>query len=215
MPEPTRWQLETGGEYGEDYHAALAERHAATLAEGGTPHGEADLVAALAPHGASVLDAGCGTGRVGVELVRRGFAVLGVDADASCLTVARREHPELEVRQVDLTTLHLDRTFDLVLLAGNVLVFLAPGTESQVVERVLDHVGRGGVVVAGFRLGDEGVPTLDEFDALFRTRGFVVRARHDGWDGAAFTGGDYAVSVWARGDDLVDGAPSGRRVGGG
>ena len=42
-------------------------------------HGEADLVASYAPE--SVLDAGCGTGRVAIELSRRGHAVVGVDLD--------------------------------------------------------------------------------------------------------------------------------------
>lgn len=34
-------------------------------------HGEADFVASFEVH--SVLDAGCGTGRVAIELARRGF----------------------------------------------------------------------------------------------------------------------------------------------
>ena len=43
----------------------------------------------IAP-GARVLDAGCGTGRVGIELARRGFEVTGTDIDPAMLAAARR-----------------------------------------------------------------------------------------------------------------------------
>ena len=36
----------------------------------------------------TVLDAWCGTGRVAVELARRGVRVVGVDVDASMLATA-------------------------------------------------------------------------------------------------------------------------------
>ncbi|MFM2071639.1 MAG: hypothetical protein RLZZ623_1902, partial [Actinomycetota bacterium] len=51
-------------------------------------HGEADCIAAFGP--ATVLDAGCGTGRVAMELHRRGIDVVGVDLDADMLERARR-----------------------------------------------------------------------------------------------------------------------------
>ena len=52
-------------------------------AEGHDVHGEADAVERLG--GGRVLDAGCGTGRVAIELARRGHEVVGVDADADLL----------------------------------------------------------------------------------------------------------------------------------
>ena len=52
-------------------------------AAGEEVHGEADFVMALRP--TSVLDAGCGTGRVAIELARRGVEVVGVDADPDML----------------------------------------------------------------------------------------------------------------------------------
>src|SRR5919204_5229355 len=46
-------------------------------------HGEADFVESF--HPGSVLDAGCGTGRVAIELARRGIEVVGVDLDPGML----------------------------------------------------------------------------------------------------------------------------------
>lgn len=42
---------------------------------------------------ARVLDVGCGEGRVGAELVRRGYAVEGVDAAPTMVELAREHHP--------------------------------------------------------------------------------------------------------------------------
>lgn len=52
-------------------------------ATGADVHGEATFVRAYAP--ASVLDAGCGTGRVAIELARHGIEVVGVDVDAAAV----------------------------------------------------------------------------------------------------------------------------------
>jgi ubiquinone/menaquinone biosynthesis C-methylase UbiE len=44
--------------------------------------------------GARMLDVGCGTGTSSLAFARRGYHVVGCDASASMLTVARRERPE-------------------------------------------------------------------------------------------------------------------------
>lgn len=72
---------------GDAYQARFDE----IAAGGGEVHGEAELVRSLGP--GSVLDAGCGTGRVAVELARHGIEVVGVDLDASMLATARRLAP--------------------------------------------------------------------------------------------------------------------------
>ena len=65
----------------------------ALAAQGHDVHGEAAFVLRLAPR--SVLDAGCGTGRVAIELSRRGVEVVGVDVDAAMLATARSRAPDL------------------------------------------------------------------------------------------------------------------------
>jgi 2-polyprenyl-3-methyl-5-hydroxy-6-metoxy-1,4-benzoquinol methylase len=62
------------------------ERWRRLAAAGHNPHGEADMIAGLGP--GSVLDGGCGTGRLAIELARRGIAVLGVDSDRDMIEAA-------------------------------------------------------------------------------------------------------------------------------
>jgi SAM-dependent methyltransferase len=158
-------------------------------------HGEADLVESRG--GRSVLDAGCGTGRVATELARRGFTVVGVDMDRSMLGEARRRAPELEWVEADLCVLALDRRFEVVVLAGNVPLFCPSERRPDLVARCADHVAAGGYLVAGFQI--DGDYRLEDWDAGCRKAGLEMAERWSTWDRAAFgQESDYAVSVFRR-----------------
>lgn len=45
--------------------------------------------------GGTVLDAGCGNGALAADLVRAGFATVGIDGDAGGIAIARRKYPGL------------------------------------------------------------------------------------------------------------------------
>ena len=168
-----------------------AQRFAALEASGMDMHGEADLVMSLAP--GSVLDAGCGTGRVAIELARRGVDVCGVDRDAAMLAEARRVAPQLRWEQADLAAFDLGRRFDVAVAAGNVMIFLTPGTEGAVVANLARHLVPGGALVAGFQLRS-GL-TLTAYDAAASAAGLELVSRYATWDQQPFADGDYAVSV--------------------
>ncbi len=161
-------------------------------AEGGNVHGEADFVEGLGP--GSVLDAGCGTGRVAIELARRGVDVVGVDLDPAMLAGARDKAPDLMWVESDLAKTDVGRFFDVVVLAGNVMIFLTPGTEGAVVAAMARHLRPGGALVAGFQL-QPGRLDLGTYDGHCRAAGLDLVERWATWDRRPFVGGDYAVSV--------------------
>ncbi|GLW94904.1 SAM-dependent methyltransferase [Actinokineospora globicatena] len=172
---------------GEDY-----QRRFDTLAESGQDvHGEAVFVLGYRP--GSVLDAGCGTGRVGIELARHGVEVEGVDVDESMLAVAGERAPQVRWHCRDLVGLDLGRDFDVVVMAGNVPLFTPPGTQAQLVAGVAGHVAPGGVLIAGFSL-DRGYTTAD-YDQHCAAAGLTATERYATWAKDPFDGGDYAVSV--------------------
>ncbi|HUY66347.1 MAG TPA: class I SAM-dependent methyltransferase [Acidimicrobiales bacterium] len=161
-------------------------------ASGVDVHGEADFIERF--HPASVLDAGCGTGRVARELARRGIEVLGVDVDTSMIDTARRLAPELNWVVADLSTLETNRRFDLVVMAGNVLLFTPEGTQADLVRSCARHIAEGGHMVAGFGL-DRGYD-LTEYDRHCHQAGLALEGRWATWEGEPWTGsGTYAVSV--------------------
>lgn len=158
-------------------------------AAGADVHGEASFVMAYGP--ATVLDAGCGTGRVAIELARRGVDVVGADVDPSMLATARRLGPDVTWVESDLAELDLGRTFDVVVMAGNVPLFTPPGTQPALVAGCARHVR--GLLVAGFST-DRDYDTR-RYDADCAAVGLELVERFATWDRAPWGGGAYAVSV--------------------
>jgi len=158
-------------------------------------HGEADCVMRLAP--TSVLDAGCGTGRIAAELWRRGIDVVGIDREASMIEAARSIAPGVRFEVVDVADADLGRTFDLVVMAGNVPLFTPAGTQGALVAGCVRHLGPGGRLLAGFQLG-RGYP-VHQYDTDCRAAGLEPVDRWATWEGDPFSpGGDYAVSLHRR-----------------
>ena len=185
----SRWLQETGGDRGSSYDEAFR----ALAASGMDVHGEAAYVAALVPSGSRVLDAGCGTGRVGIELARRGYDVVGIDSDASMLAVAQRTAPELEWRLEDLAALVDSFSYDLIVAAGNVMIFLEPGTGPAVVGRLAAALRPGGLLVSGWRTDEL---TVEEYDRWAAGAGLTPVVRHATWQGAELTeDADWCVAV--------------------
>ncbi|MHB8575387.1 MAG: class I SAM-dependent methyltransferase [Dehalococcoidia bacterium] len=174
---------------GSDYDATYDRR----AARGEDVHGEANFIEALGVR--SVLDAGCGTGRVGRELARRGLDVTGADIDPEMLRVAREKAPDLDWRLGDIATIDFGRTFDCVAMAGNVMIFLTPGTEGAVLANLARQLSPDGSIVAGFQLVP-GRLTLEQYDRLAEAAGLTLMNRWSTWDRAAWLpGGGYAVSI--------------------
>lgn len=168
-------------------------RFDALAASGVDVHGEASFVRAYDP--ATVFDAGCGTGRVAIELARHGIDVLGVDVDPAMIAEARRLAPDLRFLERDLAELELGRRFEVVVLAGNVPLFCPPPRRRQLIVRSAAHVEPGGVLVTGFQLG-RGYD-LAELDEAATSAGLVLEDRWSSWERAAFVeGGGYAVSTF-------------------
>lgn len=144
-----------------------------------------------------MLDAGCGTGRVAIELAARGIGAVGVDLDADMLAEARRKAPDLTWVHGNLLDVSLDRQFDVVVMAGNVMIFVTPGTESAVVANVARFVLPGGVLIAGFQTNRGYTP--DAYDAACDKAGLTNVARYATWQADpmpdAYTNATYAVSV--------------------
>jgi SAM-dependent methyltransferase len=143
------------------------ERWQNIVASGADVAGEARLIDAALPRGARILDAGCGTGRVGGFLAAAGHDVVGVDLDPELITTARRDHPGSrwlvgDLSRLDLPADGIAADFDAAVCVGNVMTFLAPATRLEVLCRLRAHVRAGGRVIVGFGAG-RGY----EFDAFF------------------------------------------------
>jgi SAM-dependent methyltransferase len=94
----------------------------------------------LPPPGATTLDLGCGEGRVGAELQRRGYDVVGVDASERMVELAREQHAAEVADATDLP--FEDGSFELVIAYMSVMNFDDPESALAEVARVLEPQGR-------------------------------------------------------------------------
>ncbi|MGP7961486.1 class I SAM-dependent methyltransferase [Sanguibacter sp. A247] len=141
-----------------DHSTWYVERFRTMAREGKDVAGEARLVDAMAPRGARILDAGCGPGRVGGDLAQRGHTVVGVDIDPVLIAAAEEDHPGPtwlvgDLVDLDLPARGIAEPFDVIVCAGNVITFLADGTQSAALARMHAHLAPGGRVVVGFGAG--------------------------------------------------------------
>jgi SAM-dependent methyltransferase len=181
MAAPPRWITDTADGHSQWY----IERFRTMAAEGVDLGGEARLVDAMVAPGSRVLDAGCGPGRVGAVLHARGHDVVGVDVDPELIAAARQEHPGPTWLVADLTDLDLPAAgvaepFDAAVLAGNVMAFVAAGTEPDVLRRVAAHLAPDAIVLVGF--GTDREYPLRDFDTHVAEAGLTLEHRFATWD---------------------------------
>jgi SAM-dependent methyltransferase len=106
------------------------------------PTGEPELVHGMVPRGATILDLGCGPGRIAVPLAALGHRVTGVD-DGACMIEALPSTVEGVV--ADGRTVRLGRRFDAVLLASHLVN--APGDGPAFLATAAAHLARSGIVI--------------------------------------------------------------------
>ncbi|WP_312179527.1 class I SAM-dependent methyltransferase [Arthrobacter sp.] len=200
MRKETLW--ETKKRQNPEHSAWYIQRFEQMRDEGADLAGEARLVDAMLPRGARILDAGCGPGRVGGDLARRGHDVVGVDVDPELIAAAQKDFPDLpwftmDLAELDLPAEGIAEPFDLIVSAGNVMTFLAPGTAPAVLERMREHLAPNGRIVVGFGAGrGYGFGTFFEDASM---AGLVVQQRFSTWDLRPFdVESDFLVAVLGR-----------------
>jgi SAM-dependent methyltransferase len=112
----------------------------------------------------SVLEPGCGSGRVLEALARRGVEAVGIDRSAAMveLAVARG----LQVSLADMTDFDLGRTFDGAVCPINTLAHLSPGELARHLDRMGRHLPSGARYLVQLQLGGEPHSSRWETGAL-------------------------------------------------
>ncbi|NLF03574.1 MAG: class I SAM-dependent methyltransferase [Actinomycetales bacterium] len=200
MRRPTRWESKTQAD--PQHSHWFVERFRTMTAEGKDLAGEARLIDAMAPRGARILDAGCGSGRVGGRLAPLGHEVVGVDVDPVLIAAAQEDYPGPtwlvgDLAELDLAAVGHPEPFDLVVCAGNVMPFLAPGTEIEVLRRLAAHSRPQGRTVIGFGAG-RGY-AFEKFFADVEDAALRLDSVYSSWDLRPFSPQtEFVVAVLSR-----------------
>jgi len=106
--------------------------------------GELEELRPFLPSGGSVLELGCGTGRLTRRLLECGMRVTGVDSSAQMLTALPAHASAI---QSDIEFLNLKERFDVVLLASCLINHPSPTTRSALADSARRHLRHGGCLL--------------------------------------------------------------------
>ena len=147
--------------------------------------------ASMLPHGARVLDAGCGSGQKAKFFEDRGVHVIGIDFSEKLLEIARQTAPASEFRLLDLRDIHaLPEVFDGVFAQASLLHIHKADTFAVISGMVSRLVPRGLLYIAvkALRPGSPEEEIVTESDygydyqrffsyyTLDEMRGYVARS---------------------------------------
>ena len=184
-----------------------SERYAARWekleAAGQDIDGEARAIDAIAARESTILDAGCGNGRVAGYLAAAGHHVTGIDLDPHLVDVASTKFPQAHFQVADLADFVLRdehghvRTFDIIVSAGNVQAFLAEWERVPALVNVANHMHEQSWYVTGFQL-TRGY-SQSQFTADAYAAGLEVLQRFSTWQFEPFDDeGEFLLAVARR-----------------
>lgn len=200
MVEPSAWTRTIAADPQHSHRYAARWRRLAS--EGHDLDGEARMLDAMAARGSRILDAGCGTGRVGGRLATLGHTVVGVDVDPALIDYATSDFPDStwlvsDLALLDLRAAGIVEPFDLIFAAGNVLGFLAPSTRIAALENLRSHLTESGRVALAYGAG-RGYP-FDDFFADLATAGLRLDVALSTWELHPFSDqSDFLVAIASR-----------------
>jgi len=123
--------------------------------------GDGELIHGWIPEGASVLELGCGTGRVTWSLAALGHPVTAVDHSADMLTHLGTE-PGVRTVCAEIEDMHLGETYDVVLM-GSYLVHVADETaRARMLDVSREHLAPNGKVLVEWWPPDWFVQTRNQ-----------------------------------------------------
>ena len=104
--------------------------------------------------GGRILDLGCGTGNSAAPMLKRGFEVVGIDASAEMLEVARNKFPDSDWLKAEFTGFSVPGSFNLVQSVFDSLNNLLDAQDFlAMARRVLDHLEPGGLFMFDINTG--------------------------------------------------------------
>jgi tRNA A-37 threonylcarbamoyl transferase component Bud32/SAM-dependent methyltransferase len=146
---------------------------------------EAKLVDLMIRPGSRVLEAGCGSGRLGAALAALGHHVVGIDVDSAAIGSAKTNAPEarwleLDLRELTMEALGESVPFDAITWIASGILAIAPEDRSEVFRRLALCCSPRGRIVVEYR-SDAGY-SCQQFRDDFLAAGLIPDVGFSGWD---------------------------------
>jgi SAM-dependent methyltransferase len=102
--------------------------------------------------GSPILELGCGTGRVLLELAKSGFEIEGIDCDPAMLEIARSKlipgfQDQIKLHIEDVRNFSISESFALIIIPCNTFAYFNQEESEQILKRSSSHLNPGGQLV--------------------------------------------------------------------
>ena len=170
--------------------------------------------------GGSVLELGCGTGRVAIPIAQAGIEIVGLDSSAAMLEVARRKAEKapgargLRLVEADMRDFSLDEVFGLVIIPfRGFLSLLSVEDQIQALANVRAHLAPGGKLAFNIFVPDLNM-LVQEGDVAYHLRDVTdsdTGRRLVVWHQSAYDNHNQIIDARVIVDDLEADGVVGRR----
>jgi 2-polyprenyl-3-methyl-5-hydroxy-6-metoxy-1,4-benzoquinol methylase len=104
----------------------------------------------FASEGGKALDVGCGAGGRFIRILKnKGFSITGIDVSEEMITLAKKNHPEIDFIHMDISTWETEEKFDLI-IAWDSIFHLPFEMQKPVVTKICRMLAKGGILIYTF-----------------------------------------------------------------
>jgi len=129
----------------------------------------------------SVLDIGCGTGKIDNLLKKKGFEVIGVDNSKEMITHAKKNYPKITFKQMDAQNFRLNKKFNAIIALDSVLTFLTKkGAFEKALKNIVNHMKKGSILYFDIAFTEKLIPDYftDRYVKEVKKNGFHYKKEH-------------------------------------
>jgi len=117
--------------------------------------------------GATILDIGCGSGRIAIELARRGYRTLGIDNDSSALELAYSAKGKIEncqIQECDFDQFEEYERFDCVISWYTSFGYSTDPKERSLLRKIYAALRPGGMIIIDHINRDASLKKLPKYN---------------------------------------------------
>lgn len=129
----------------------------------------------------SVLDIGCGTGKIDKLLKDKGYEISGIDNNKEMIEHAQRNYPEITFKQMEAQSFRLNRKFDAIIALDSVLTFLTKKNDfEKAIKNMVDHIKKDSITFFNTGFTEKLIPTgfTDHFVKKGKKEGMTYKKEY-------------------------------------
>lgn len=129
----------------------------------------------------SVLDIGCGTGKIDKLLKDKKYEIFGIDNSKEMVEYAQRNYPEIVFKQMDAENFKLENKFDAIIALDSVLTFLTKeGAFEAAIKNIVKHMKQGSILLFNTGFTEKLIPKdfTDHFTKEVKKKGINYKKEY-------------------------------------